>query len=157
MMIRVWGLGLALMLLAGQAWSQETSTLVIDVGDAGSHTFTVELADTPEKIEQGLMERESLAADAGMLFDFGAVTQTSMWMKNTPLSLDMLFLNDSGKIVAIARNAAPGSERRISVGTPVRAVLEVNAGTAKTLNIAPGAIVRHALFDNEIIAATQGE
>ena len=157
MMTRTWLLGLMMMFLAGQALSQETSALVIDAGDAGSHTFTVELADTPELIEQGLMERDVLAADAGMLFDFGAATQTSMWMKNTPLSLDMLFLNARGKVVAIARDTAPGSERRISVGTPVRAVLELNAGTAETLKIAPGATVRHALFDNEIIAATEGE
>jgi len=156
-MTRVWGLGFALMVLAGQAFSQETSTLVIDAGDAGSHTFAIELADTPEKIEQGLMERDALAADAGMLFDFGAMTQTSMWMKNTPLYLDMFFLNAQGKVVAIAHDTAPESERRISVGTPIRAVLEVNSGTAKALNIMPGAIVRHALFDNEIIAATQGE
>lgn len=157
MMTRIWLLGVMLMFWAGQAWPQETSALVIDAGEAGSHTFAVELADTPEKIERGLMERETLAADAGMLFDFGAAAQTSMWMKNTPLSLDMLFLNERGKIVAIARDTAPGSERRISAGTPVRAVLELNAGTAKTLNIAPGSIVRHAVFVNENVEVNEGE
>lgn len=144
-------------LLAGSALAQTASTLVIDAGEAGTHDFAIEIVDTPELIERGLMDRETLAEDAGMLFDFGAVRDTSMWMKDTPLSLDMLFIDASGKVIAIAHNAEPQSERRISPGAPVRAVLELNAGTSKTLGIAPGALVRHALFESEEQGAGKAE
>ena len=136
-------------LFAVGALAQPTSTLVIDAGEAGTHNFVIEIADTPELIERGLMERETLAADAGVLFDYSEPRDVSMWMKDTPLSLDMLFIDASGKVVAIARNTVPQSERKISAGTPVRAVLELNAGTSKALNIEPGSLVRHALFDTE--------
>lgn len=136
-------------LFALGALAQTTSTLVIDAGEAGAHEFAIEIADTPELIERGLMERETLAADAGVLFDYSEPRDVSMWMKDTPLSLDMLFIDASGKVVAIARNTVPESERKISAGTPVRAVLELNAGTSKALNIEPGSLVRHALFDTE--------
>lgn len=140
-----------LILTAGMelfATGQTVSNLTIETESGEAHAFNIELADTPELITRGLMERDSLAADAGMLFDFGETRATSMWMKNTPLSLDMLFLNRSGHILAIAHNTVPHSERLIDIKAQVRAVLEINAGTARTLNIEPGSIVRHALFDN---------
>ena len=125
----------------------ETSSLTIDSAN-GSHAFTVEIADEPEEIRTGLMNRESLAEDAGMLFDFGQPREAGMWMKNTLIPLDMLFMDPSGKVIAIARNAVPGSLRTISPGVPVKAVLELNGGQAAELGIEPGDEVRHPIFGN---------
>ena len=137
--------------------AQDASTLTISGAGDATHDFSVEVVNTPELIEQGLMGRTELAADAGMLFDYSEPQQIAMWMKDTPLPLDMLFLNASGKVVAIARNTVPNSERRITPGFAVRAVLELNGGTASALEIAPGAIVRHSLFGNVTDTSTAGE
>ena len=125
----------------------EVTPLSITSGEE-SHAFTVEIADTPEAIQQGLMYRAELAPEAGMLFDFGMTRQASMWMKNTLIPLDMLFILEDGKIVAIARNAQPGSLRSIGAGVPVRAVLELPGGRAKELGIEPGDTVLHPVFEN---------
>jgi uncharacterized protein len=124
------------------------SPLTVKTDDA-SHKFTVEIADTPEAITQGLMFREKLAPDAGMLFNFGEVRQASMWMKNTLIPLDMLFIDADGQVVTIARNAAPGSLRSLGPGVPIRAVLEIPGGRAKELGIQPGDIVQHPIFGNQ--------
>ncbi len=126
----------------------ETSSLTIE-SDGGSHDFTVELADEPEEISYGLMNRESLAPDAGMLFDFGNPREPSMWMKNTLIPLDMLFMTPDGDVVMIARNTVPGSLRTISPGMPVKAVLEINGGRAAELGIEPGDTVIHPVFGND--------
>jgi uncharacterized membrane protein (UPF0127 family) len=111
-----------------------------------THAFTVEIASTPEEIQQGLMFRDSLAPDAGMLFDFGQSRPASMWMKNTLIPLDMLFMDETGKVVAIARNAVPGSTRSLGPGVPVRAVLELPGGRTRELCIVPGDSVKHPIF-----------
>lgn len=135
-------------MLVQAAFAQlETSPLTIESGDE-THAFTVEIAVTPEEIQQGLMFRESLAPDAGMLFDFGMTRQASMWMKNTLISLDMLFIREDGSVVAIARNAQPGSLRSLGPGVPVRAVLEIPGGRAQELDIEPGDTVLHPVFGN---------
>jgi len=144
-------------LIQASALAQTNSTLTIETGDAQAHVLNIELADTPEAIERGLMERESLDPQAGMLFDFDPPRDAMMWMKNTPLPLDVLFINDRGRVIAIARNTVPQSERRIGTGARVRAVLEINAGRANALNIAPGATVRHSLFGNETAALSEAE
>ncbi|MEM8634513.1 MAG: DUF192 domain-containing protein [Pseudomonadota bacterium] len=126
------------------ALGQETELIVIS-GD-NQTTFAVETVATPEDIERGLMGRDELALNTGMLFDFGDVRPAEMWMKDTPLFLDMLFIDADGRILAIAKNAAPGSERRIGPGLPVRAVLEVSGGTADELSISPGDIISHTIF-----------
>lgn len=125
--------------------SFETSGLVI-VSAHARHRFTVELAETPEQLEQGLMFRPSLAPDAGMLFDFKAPTVATMWMRNTLIPLDMLFVDAAGTILAIRARAIPGSDAIISAGVPVRAVLELNGGTAERLGIAAGDRVLHPIF-----------
>lgn len=138
----------ALALFAQLAFAQLAVTPLSVKTDEASHAFTVEIADTPDAIRQGLMNRQSLAPDAGMLFDFGEVRPASMWMKNTLIPLDMLFMSESGEIIAIARNAVPGSLRSLGPGVPVRAVLEIPGGRAKALGITPGDTVEHPIFGN---------
>ena len=113
---------------------------------SGAHRFTIEVAVTPEQRGQGLMFRERLPAEAGMLFIYPTEQMISMWMKNTLIPLDMLFIADDGRIVHIAERAIPGSTATISSGQPARAVLELNGGTAARLNIAPGDRVLHETF-----------
>ena len=108
----------------------------------GPATFSVEVATTREQQERGLMFRKSLAPGAGMLFDFGHDREVSFWMKNTLIPLDMLFIRSDGVIVRIARNAKPLSERAISSGRPVRAVLEIAGGRAAEMGVRPGDKVR---------------
>lgn len=130
------------------AQTLETSDLTI-TSDEASHSFTVELADEPSEISFGLMERESLGEDAGMLFNFGNPREPAMWMKNTLIPLDMLFITSDGTIQAIARNTVPGSLRTISPGMPVKAVLEINGGRAAALGIEPGDTVDHQIFETD--------
>jgi uncharacterized membrane protein (UPF0127 family) len=104
----------------------------------GPHKFTVEVATTPAQMEQGLMFRRSMAADAGMIFDFKTPTQAAMWMKNTFIPLDMLFVDQQGHIVNIHERAVPQSLDTISAAAPVRAVIELNGGTAEHLGIHSG-------------------
>ena len=107
----------------------------------------VEVARTAEERGIGLMHRTELAPDRGMLFDFGATRPATMWMKNTLISLDMFFAESTGRIVTIAERTTPLSEKRISSGQPVRFVLEMIAGSAQRLGIAPGDRLRHALIE----------
>ena len=130
---------------SGGSTAAETQTLEI-VSKTGVHVFTVEFAVTPEERERGLMFREELAEGRGMLFDFDREQDIAMWMQNTYLSLDMIFIRGDGRIHRIAENTEPLSTRIISSGGPVRAVLEVIAGTAKKFGIAPGDRVAHRLF-----------
>lgn len=117
------------------------------VTSAGKHhTFSVELATTHEQLTQGLMFRRTLAADAGMLFDFGEDRPVTMWMHNTLIPLDMLFVASDGRVVGIKERAVPGSSEIISSPQPVRGVLEVNGGTAHRLGLAPGDRVVHPMF-----------
>ena len=139
---------IALVLSAPAALAElETSPLTIESAN-GDHVFTVEIADDPEEITTGLMNRESMDADAGMLFDFGQPREAAMWMKNTLIPLDMLFMDPNGKIIAIARETVPGSLRTISPGVPVKSVLELNGGRAAELGIEPGDEVVHPIFGN---------
>ena len=110
------------------------------------HILSVELASTPEQLTQGLMFRRSLAADAGMLFDFGSTRPVSMWMRNTLIPLDMLFLDERGGIVGFRERAVPNSLEVISSPAPVRGVLEVNGGTVQRLGLVVGDRVNHPIF-----------
>jgi hypothetical protein len=123
----------------------EVQTLEI-VTKSGVKVFSVEIAKTKEEREKGLMFRKELADGRGMLFDFSPQQDVSMWMKNTYVSLDMIFIQADGRILRIAENTEPMSERIISSGGPVTAVLEVVAGTARKDGIAPGDRVGGPLF-----------
>lgn len=123
----------------------ETSELTI-VTASGRHKLRVEIARTPATRRQGLMFRPEMALDAGMLFDYGRERPVAMWMKNTLIALDMLFISADGGIVNIAENTVPGSLETISSSGPVLAVLELNGGTVARLNIRPGDRIEHEIF-----------
>ena len=114
---------------------------------SGVQVFSVEVATTEEEKRTGLMYRKELPEGRGMLFDFSPEQEVSMWMKNTYVSLDMIFIRADGRILRIADNTKPLSERIISSGGPVKAVLEVVAGTARKDGIAAGDRVASPLFD----------
>jgi uncharacterized membrane protein (UPF0127 family) len=137
---------LALALLACSFARAEPFERVEIVTRTGVHVFDVELALTSDQRSKGLMYRRELPSGQGMLFDFGSEGAVSMWMRNTYVSLDMLFIRADGTIARIAEDTVPLSEVTISSGTPVKAVLEVVAGTARRLGIAPGDRVAHRIF-----------
>ena len=113
----------------------------------GVQVFSVEFAATDEERATGLMYRKELADGRGMLFDFTPEQQVSMWMKNTFISLDMIFIRADGRILRIAENTEPQSTKIIPSGGLAKGVLEVIAGTAKKYGIAPGDRVAHPLFN----------
>jgi uncharacterized protein len=119
------------------------------VTKTGVQVFSVEMATTEKEKETGLMYRKELPDGKGMLFDFSPEQQISMWMKNTFISLDMIFIGANGRILRIAENTEPESTRIISSGGPAKAVLEVVAGTARKYGIVPGDRVAHPLFNSK--------
>ncbi|MCD6070333.1 MAG: hypothetical protein K0R61_3698 [Microvirga sp.] len=131
---------------AGAVYAQALESLSIATQGSQKQSFRVEVARNDADRAQGLMYRRSMPADQGMLFDFGRVEPVSMWMQNTYLSLDMLFIRPDGTIARIAPNTEPLSTRTIPSGEPVLAVLELNAGTASKLGIKPGDRVEHPIF-----------
>lgn len=143
-------LALCALLAAGAAAdaasiSFEESLLTIDAAE-DQFEFQVELAVSPAQRSQGLMFRESLDEDRGMLFDFGRPQRASMWMRNTYVALDMLFIDADGRITQIAANTQPLSDAVIASREPVRAVLELKGGISAKLGIEPGDKVIHPLF-----------
>jgi uncharacterized protein len=126
-----------LLAAAPAARGAEQQTLEI-ASKSGVHVFAVELAVTDEERARGLMYRRSVPETYGMLFDFKRDQEVTMWMRNTYVSLDMIFIQADGRIRRIAENTETESDRIISSGGPVRAVLEVVAGTAKKYGIEAG-------------------
>ncbi len=120
--------------------------LAIVTAGGARHDFRIELAVTPEQRAQGLMHREALAPDAGMLFVYARPQEVSMWMKNTLISLDMLFISAEGAVLRIAERTEPLSLASISSGSPAKGVLEVPAGTAARLGLRPGDRILHPAF-----------
>jgi uncharacterized membrane protein (UPF0127 family) len=117
------------------------------VTKSGVQVFAVEMATTEEEKTTGLMYRKELADGKGMLFDFSPEQEVSMWMKNTFISLDMIFIRADGRILRIAENTEPQSTKIIPSRGLAKGVLEVIAGTAKKYGIAPGDRVGHPLFN----------
>jgi len=134
-----------LVLAAAPAPATNLQTLEI-ASKTGVHAFAVEMAQTDEQRAKGLMYRKELPEGRGMLFDFQREQDVSMWMQNTYISLDMLFIRADGRILSIAENTTPMSTKTISSGGPVLGVLEVIGGTARKLGIAPGDRVAHPMF-----------
>ncbi|WP_371346037.1 DUF192 domain-containing protein [Ancylobacter sp. IITR112] len=135
------GLLFASLLPAGA--TVEKLTILTKGGPLG---ITIEMAVTPAERAKGLMYRTELAPDAGMLFDFGVEQPIYMWMKNTYIPLDMLFIRADGRIASIATDTVPLSTETISSGMPVKAVLELPAGTVRAKGIAVGDRIEHRLF-----------
>lgn len=121
-----------------QSMAFDSQPLSIVSAKGETHRFTVELALTPAQLEFGLMYRDRMPADHGMLFDFGTSRPVMMWMKNTKLSLDMLFLDKTGVITHIQENAVPYSEAIINSGGPIAYVIELNGGIVRKLGLAVG-------------------
>lgn len=131
-----------------QAWLEAKDGLepLEIVTSTGSHEFLVEMARTEAQREHGLMFRRSMPPERGMLFGFESERPVMMWMKNTYLPLDMIFIGKSGKVVGLAENTEPLSEKIIPSGAPAFSVLEVNAGVAARIGLKIGDLVRHPLF-----------
>jgi uncharacterized protein len=110
--------------------------------------FEVELATNDAERARGLMYRKQLGAYEGMLFDFYREMQVSFWMKNTLIPLDMVFIAGDGTVKHVHANAVPLSTETIPSRFPVRAVLEINGGSAALLGIKPGDKVKHPIFGN---------
>ena len=111
--------------------------LVLAIGEA-RHELDVEIAETPAEKAQGLMFRRSLGEKEGMLFLYTEPQGVSMWMRNTYIPLDMVFVAKDGTVARIAERTTPFSEAHISSGGPVLAVLEIKGGTAEKLGLKPG-------------------
>jgi len=143
----------AVFALAGAARAQLATfpkgKLVIETAK-GKFPFDIELALSPPQMVQGLMFRRALAADAGMLFDYGSPQPITMWMKNTLIPLDMIFIANDGKVVDFHERAVPMSLDTIETKVPARAVLEVNAGTVARLGVQVGDTVHHLSFGNAL-------
>jgi uncharacterized membrane protein (UPF0127 family) len=153
----IFGIATAVVLVVAVSWAYfwtDTGvSLIAEVPDTailitatGRHTFTVEIADTPEERSSGLMHRREMADDQGMLFDFGNEQELGFWMSNTYLSLDMIFVRADGTILSIAADTKPLSEKRVPSNGNARFVLEVVAGTARRLELKPGDRLEHRLI-----------
>lgn len=128
---------------AAPAGELESLTLVTS---SGEHVFKVEVMRTDEQRARGLMFRRHMPADRGMLFDFKTEQRVMMWMRNTYIPLDMIFITRTGIVVNVAEDTEPLSERTIPSAAPAYAVLEVNAGVARRIGLKPGDQVKHPLF-----------
>ncbi|MEQ8736661.1 MAG: DUF192 domain-containing protein [Rhodospirillaceae bacterium] len=131
-----------------QSLSLSQGSIVVQ-GENGSpkiYDFQFEVADTHSTRATGLMHRAELPQNRGMLFDFETDRMVSMWMRNTFIPLDMLFLSNTGEVMTIAENTVPHSEKPISSRVPVRSVLELAAGTVARLGVEVGDKVQHGMF-----------
>jgi uncharacterized membrane protein (UPF0127 family) len=129
----------------GSEPAEASPRVVVETAAGARHAVTVELARTDEERARGLMHRRSLPDDRGMLFLFGETAEHAFWMKNTPLPLDIVFIDDGGRIVGVVERAEPYSEALRTVGAPSRYVLEVNGGWTRARGVGPGDRVR---FEN---------
>ncbi len=137
---------------AGVGWcvarpvKMEAADIAVIHGDK-SYKVKAEIADDMRERAAGLMNRRELPDGTGMLFLFGDEEPVSMWMKNTYIPLDMLFIDRFGVIVNIAENTTPLSEEHINSGKPAYAVLELPAGSIKKWDVTTGDKVEHPAFE----------
>lgn len=125
-----------------------TQDLVVVTRDGTRHVFHTEMALQPDQQMVGMMFRTAMAPDDAMLFDWGAPRESSMWMRNTLIPLDMLFVAADGRIHRIHERAVPQSLATIDSRGPVRATIEIQGGTAERLNLRVGDRVIHPIFGN---------
>lgn len=135
-----------LTLVAALAASSAGAGTAIVLTESGNHAFMVELAETADQRARGLMFRKELDDDAGMLFDFKQSGPVQFWMKNTFVSLDMIFIRENGIVARVTENTKPLSTRTVPSGEPIRYVLEVVAGTSARIGLKPGDRVLHAVI-----------
>lgn len=140
---------LALLILVFSAGVSSANDRLQVATDSGTYDYTVELALTNGERAVGLMHREWMAPDAGMLFRFDDVRPVSMWMRNTLIPLDMIFIRPDGTVATIHRNAEPLSEKIINSKEPVRFVLELNAGDVDRMGLKPGDEIRHPIIQGQ--------
>jgi uncharacterized membrane protein (UPF0127 family) len=131
--------------LSAPAYAAGFTPLTIETA-SGPHAFQVEVADDDATRAQGLMYRRELGSDRGMLFDFGQDQPVSMWMQNTYVPLDMVFILKDGAVHRVEERTTPMSTRSIESGVDVHYVLELPAGTALRLGITHGSRVKHAII-----------
>jgi len=141
--MRLLGFVFALFLFAQPAVAGDFSRGVLEVRtESKAIEFQIEIADDPAERSRGLMFRESLDEQSGMLFIYPRPRIASFWMKNTLISLDMIFIDADGKVASIATNTTPLSLKPVSSGVPVLTVLEIDAGDAERLGIRVGDTVK---------------
>ena len=140
-----------LALLPGQATAEAACAVDrVDLrGPGGRQSFAVEVADSAAERALGLMYRDSLPADSGMLFVYETPRQAQFWMENTRIPLDMIFADSRGVVTRVAADAVPMDRTVIDGGPGVQFVLEINAGLAARLGIAPGTELRHPALGDE--------
>ncbi|MGL5736087.1 MAG: DUF192 domain-containing protein [Beijerinckiaceae bacterium] len=146
LLLAAWG---ALSLALPAAAQEALERLVITTAGGKAHAFMVEVMRNDQERARGLMFRRSMPADRGMLFDFKREENVSMWMQNTYIPLDMLFIRKDGTIHRIAENTEPLSTATIPSGGPVYSVLEINGGESARRGIKAGDRVSHAIFGNK--------
>lgn len=148
--VRRKAVALAAMLAILTVWMSPTRAAELETleiaGKTGVHTFAVEVARSDKDRAAGLMHRKELPEGRGMLFDFTREQEVSMWMENTYIPLDMIFIRKDGRILSIAENTTPLSRAIVSSGGLALGVLEVIGGTSRKLGITPGDRVAHPMF-----------
>ena len=142
--LRAFGLVLTALVLAPLAACSDDSRAVLRTA-SGDYAFSVEIADDDAERSKGLMFRQSLASDRGMLFDFKTERQASFWMRNTFIPLDMIFIAADGTVKTIHANARPQDPTPIPSNAPVRFVLEIVGGRAAEIGLKPGDRLEHDL------------
>lgn len=139
--------------IAGSSVAAACRDGVVDLrGDFGTAQFRVELADTPELRQRGLMFRQDLPQSAGMLFVYPSERPIGFWMRNTYVPLDMIFADGAGVVQKVHSNAVPLDETVIFGGEAIQLVLEINAGLSKAIGIAPGSQIKHGAINQNAAA-----
>lgn len=145
-------LALCILLISCSAEKEYNTIITTEQGDV---FYNLEMATTPEQQSHGLMGRDSIAENGGMLFVITPIRHVTMWMKNTKIPLDIVYVSPEAKIIKIVENATPMSEEHLSSDGEVRAVIELSGGTVKAHGIKVGDMVKNAALGNLAVQPTQ--
>jgi len=140
---------LAVIGLTGPGFATDADALILKT-DTGEHAYTVELAITDAARAKGLMFRRNMPPTHGMLFIYDVPQRIGMWMRNTYIPLDMIFIDEAGRVHRVETHTEPFSTDLISSGGEVVAVLELNAGQADKIGLKPGDEVIHPALDGAL-------